>query len=65
MFDWSAFAFPTMALALDDALAIYGVPHYPEPIDWFVLYVKRTPKEFFEKLELFGDSFKRVEVARG
>ena len=54
-----------MALALDDALAIYGVPHYPEPIDWFVLYVKRTPKEFYEKLELFGDSFKRVEVARG
>ena len=65
LFDWSAFAFPNMALALDDAIAIYGVPHFAEPIDWLVLSIKRTPTEFFEKMELFGDSFKVVDVAKG
>ena len=65
MFDWSAFVFPTMALVKDDAIAIYGVDDHTEPHDFMVLSIKRSPKEFFEILELFGDSDRSVEVARG
>jgi hypothetical protein len=65
VFDWSAFIFPTMALVKDDAIAIYGVDDHTEPHDFLVLSIKPSPREFLEILELFGDSNKRVEVARG
>ena len=48
MFDWSAFAFPTMALVMDDAIAIYGVDDHTEPHDFLVLSIKRSPREFFK-----------------
>ena len=54
-----------MALVKDDAIAIYGVDDHTEPHDFMVLSIKRSPKEFFEILELFGDSDRSVEVARG
>ena len=63
VFLWSACISPNVALVMD--YAAYWTDDTAEPYDFLVFSIKRTPKYYYEMLELFGDRLRRIETCRG
>ena len=63
LFLWSACISPNVALVMDHAA--YWTDDNAEPHDFLVFSIKRTPRHYFEMLELFGDRLRRIPTCRG
>jgi hypothetical protein len=67
---WAHFVFlcsacisPNIALVMD--YAAYWTDDTAEQYDFLVFSIKRTPRYYFEMLELFGDRLRRIATCRG